>query len=164
MSRRAMKLCVFAALALLLVGCGTIDGGISLPVHSHVAPQSDNVVGHDPVGYCGNTITQVRCEKPGNWEHSFWGGNSVRLTDFLRWLDYKDEICRCLPEYYVQTELSEAEYGISLTEGYVRHEGKQCQLTEDQLIWLTETLAEIKAGAGEDVCALPPAEQPVFGE
>ena len=171
MRRYSLKLLALAALATMLVGCGdpfAIDGGVSLPEHSHAAPVGDNVVGHDPEGYCGNTVTTVRCEKLGkqeeNWERSFWGGSSVGLSDFLRWLDYSEDTCRCLPEYYVKTEFSASEYGVSLTGGYVRHDGKQCQLTEEQVNWLAETLDEIKAGAGKDLCALPPAEQPVFGE
>lgn len=173
MSGRSLNRCVPVCLAvLLLTGCSVdpfaVEAGVSLPEHSHVAAQSDNVVGHDPVGYCGNTVTTVRCERLGKqeerWERSFWGGASVGVTDFLRWLDFSEEICRCLPEYYVKTELSASEYGISLTGGYVRYEGKQCQLTEDQLAWLAETLDGIKAGTGKDLCALPPAEQPVFGE
>ncbi len=161
---------VSAIVVLMLSGCSmnpyVVDGGVSLPDHSHAAPQSDNVVVHDPVGYCGNTVTTVRCQRVGkqeeNWERSFWGGNSVELTDFLRWLHYSGDICRCLPEYYVETEFSESEYGISLTGGYVRYEGKQCQLNGDQLAWLTETLAKIEDGTGKDLCALPPAEKPVY--
>lgn len=172
MRNRRLNLVVLAVLgAALLTGCNQnqrIDGGVSLPPHSHVAPQSDNVVAHDPAGYCGNTVTTVRCEQPGkqeeSWERSFWGGASVGLTDFLRWLDYRGELCRCLPEYRVKTEFSESEYGISLTGGYVRYGDKQCQLTEEQIVWLTEMLEEIKAGAGKDLCALPPAEKPVYAE
>ncbi|MBQ3134408.1 MAG: hypothetical protein IJB75_01170 [Oscillospiraceae bacterium] len=145
-----------------------VEAGVSLPEHGHTAPQSNNVVAHDPVGYCGNTVTTVRCEKLGKqeerWERSFWGGSSVGLTDFLRWLDFSEDICRCLPEYYVKTELEQMEYGINLTGGYVRLGDKQCQLTEDQVSWLAETLEAVKAGTGKELCALPPAERPVFGE
>lgn len=160
------------SVVLMLSGCAlnphTIDGGISLPEHSHTAPTGENVLAHDPVGYCGNTVTTVRCEGLGKreeaWERSFWGGTSVGLSDFLRWLDYGEEICRCLPEYYVKTEFSKSEYGINLSDGYVRYDGGQCQLTREQVTWLTEILEEIKARTGNDLCALPPAERPVFGE
>lgn len=173
--KRIVSMFLFSVLLGLLValsGCGSnpysMDGGVSLPDHSHAPAQSGNEVAHDPVGYCGNTVTTVRCERPGKqeetWERSFWGGTSVGLSDFLRWLDYSGEICRCLPEYYVKTEFSRSEYGISLTGGYVRYEGKQCQLTEEQAARLTDILREVKDGTGEDLCALPPAEQPVFGE
>lgn len=172
--RRHISCCcvVLGLAALMLTGCSidpfAVDAGVSLPEHDHVTPTGDNVVHHDPVGYCGNTVTTVRCDKPGKqterWERSFWGGSSVGLSDFLRWLDYSDNICRCLPEYYVETEFEQTEYGINLTAGYVRLGEKQCQLTEDQVNWLAETLDEIREGAGEDLCGLPPAEQPVFRE
>ena len=120
------------------------------------------MVEHDPVGYCGNTVTTVRCEKLGKqeerWEKSFWGGTSVGLTDFLKWLNYDDGICRCLPEYYVKTELSASEYGINLSEGYVRFEGKQIQLTDEQLKYLQETIHEIAADQVDGICSLPLAE------
>ncbi len=166
--KRCVKRCLLLGSVLLVVlsGCDfdpyAINAGVSLPDHSHVAPKSDDVVGHDPVGYCGNTVTTVRCERLGKqeerWERSFWGGTSVALTDFLRWLDYSGDICRCLPEYYVETEFEQMEYGINLTAGYVRLGDRQCQMTEDQVAWLTETLIEIKAGSGKDLCALPPVE------
>ena len=93
-----------------------------------------------------------------NWERSFWGGTSVGLTDFLRWLDYDDGICRCLPEYYVKTEFSASEYGINLSEGYVRYQGGQTQLTEEQLTFLTQTRDEIASGRVEGLCSVPLAE------
>lgn len=161
-----------AAVILLLAGCTlnpfAVETGVSLPEHSHAVQVGDNEVEHEPEGYCGNTITTVRCEKPGKqeerWERTFMGGTSVGLTDFLRWLDFSEDICRCLPEYYVDTELSEAEYGISLTGGYVRHEGKQCQLTEEQVAWLTRTVETLAAGTVDGLLCIDPAERPVFGE
>lgn len=152
---------------LMLSACGSTydsDGSASAsqPDHSHTAPVGNNVVEHEPVGYCGNTVTTVRYAPMGKageeWEHSFWGGSSVGLTDFLRWLNYSGEVCRCLPEYYVKTEFASSEYGINLSEGYVRFEGKQMQLTQEQLEWLKTAMADVAAGKGKDLCALPPAE------
>lgn len=135
--------------------------------HSHHAPTAGNVVEHEPEGYCGNTITTVRYDPMGKegegWERSFWGGVSVGLTDFLRWLNYSDEVCRCIPEYYIKTEFSNSEYGINLSEGYVRFEDKQCQLTQEQAQWLQTMIKEIVSENMNDLCALPTAEQrPVF--
>lgn len=163
------RLLLLTVLLLSLTACRKSpydsDGDVS-PDHSHDVAIGENVVDHQPEGYCGNTITTVRCERMGkqeeNWERSFWGGTSVSLTDFLRWLDYSGDVCRCLPEYYVKTEFSGSEYGINLTEGYVRFEGKQTQLTEEQLAFLKETIEEIRSGKVEGLCALPPAEKPVF--
>ena len=163
MKRSVMLLC----LLLTLCSCESpyaADGSISEPVpeHSHVPFVGNNVAEHAPEGYCGNTITTVRCVQLAgqeeNWERSFWGGTSVALTDFLRWLDYDDGICRCFPEYYVKTEFSASEYGVNLTEGYVRFEGGQTQLTQEQLEFLWELLVEVAEGRVEGLCSLPLVE------
>lgn len=174
MSRRGV-MAVLAVMMLSLTACQTdptvIDAGISLPGHSHLLEPVSNVVEHEQVGYCGNTVTTVRCERIGereeNREYSFMGGTSVSLTDFLRWLDYREGICRCLPEYYVKTEFSAQEYGIDLSEGYVRHGTGQVQLTEEQREYLRQTMEEIAAGEVEGllmVCSLPLAEIPLYTE
>ncbi|MBE6973809.1 MAG: hypothetical protein E7440_08115 [Ruminococcaceae bacterium] len=164
------RILLLTVLLLTLTACrtspydsdGTVSGPVQEPDHSHVVATGENVVAHEPEGYCGNTITTVRCERmgkqPENWERSFWGGASVGLTDFLRWLDFDDGICRCLPEYYVKTEFSASEYGINLTEGYVRFEGGQIQLTDEQLGYLRQTLDDIASGKVEGLCSVPLAE------
>lgn len=161
------KLPLLLCLLLALSACGSpydSDGSLSISQfdHTHKLLAEANVVEHDPEGYCGNTITTVRCMRTGeqeeNWERSFWGGASVGLTDFLRWLDYDDGMCRCLPEYYVKTEFSPSEYGINLSDGYVRFEGKQTQLTQAQLDYLQELLVEVAEGRVEGLCSLPLAE------
>lgn len=164
------KLLPLVVLLLALTACRTSpydsDGAGSDPVqepdHSHAVATGENVVAHQSEGYCGNTITSVRCERIGkqeeNWERSFWGGMSVGLTDFLRWLDYDDGICRCLPEYYVKTEFSASKYGINLSEGYVRYQGGQTQLTEEQLVYLRQTMDDIASGRVEGLCSVPLAK------
>ena len=143
------------ALALALVSCGVQaaggaekvpEGAASVPVadtsqpqepgHSHQLAQEDNVLPHEEVGYCGNTITKVRQNErleEDPWEVSFWGSDSVALTELLIHLDYSGEICRCLPEYYVDTEFSQEEYGLNLTSGYVRYGEGQAELTQEQV-------------------------------
>lgn len=103
--------------------------------HDHTPPTEDNIVEHEMAGYCGNTVTKVSREtRMGEeaWEVSFWGSDSVMLTDLLLYLDYSGEICRCTPEYNVDTEFGTG-YGINLTEGYVRHDGGQVSLTAEQI-------------------------------
>lgn len=154
------RLAAALALSLTLVSCAASAGGGSGPLaapaasapvpqadiaqpdisqpeeEDHSQPsQADNIVPHEPVGYCGNTITTVRrndrlVDSP--WEASFWGGDSVALTDLLIHLDYSGDICRCLPEYYVKTEFSEEEYGVNLSDSYVRYHGGQVKLTREQ--------------------------------
>lgn len=84
----------------------------------------------DPVsGYCGNTITEVTLDGE---TYSFWGDDSVRLTDIVINLAYDpNAVCRCLPEFTVDTEFGDG-YGVNLTEHYVRCEEGQAPLTEEQ--------------------------------
>lgn len=108
----------------------------------HQPPQGDNTVEHEAAGYCGNTVTTVSREtRMGGepWEASFWGDDSVALTDLLRYLDYSGDVCRCLPEYNVDTEFGTG-YGVNLTEGYARHDGGQTDLTEEQVGEIREIL------------------------
>ena len=154
MKRRMMPLLALF-LTLTLSACGTSAGGgepsgtpmeknpdyvnITSPVspvphtgepeHTHALSEEDHTVEHEVVGYCGNTMTTVSCE---TWQASFDGSDSVALTDLLLYLDYSGDICRCLPEYNVDTEFGTG-YGVNLTEGYVRHDGGQVSLTAEQV-------------------------------
>ncbi len=104
--------------------------------------QGDNAAEHEAAGYCGNTVTTVSRDTWAGgepWEASFWGDDSVALTDLLRYLDYSGDICRCLPEYVVDTEFGTG-YGVSLTEGYARFGGGQTDLTEEQVQEIREIL------------------------
>ena len=104
------------------------------PDHAHAPLTGNNTVEHDQALYCGNTVTTVSCEErvwDAPWEASFWGEDSVALTDLLRYLDYSGPVCKCLPEYTVDTEFGTG-YGVNLTENYVRHDGGQVSLTAEQ--------------------------------
>lgn len=104
------------------------------PDHTHALSEEDHTVDHEPAGYCGNTMTTVSRETRLDgepWEASFDGSDSVALTDLLLYLDYSGPVCRCLPEYNVDTEFGTG-YGVNLTEGYVRHDGGQVDLTAEQ--------------------------------
>ena len=104
--------------------------------------QGDNVTEHEAAGYCGNTVTTISREErvwDEPWEASFWGEDSVALTDLLLYLDYSGDVCRCLPEYSVDTEFGTG-YGVNLTEGYARSGGGQTDLTEEQVEQIREIL------------------------
>lgn len=97
--------------------------------HSHTDSAQPQTVEHDEVGYCGNTVTTIYIDGE---KYSFWGSESVYLTDLLRYLDYiPDNTCKCRPEYQVDTEFGEG-YGISLSEKYVRVGTAQANLTREQ--------------------------------
>ena len=60
-------------------------------------------------------------------------GESVTMTDILVNLDYdKNKLCKCLPEYTVDTEFGKG-YGINLTDGYARCDKGQADLTSEQI-------------------------------
>jgi len=122
--------------------------------HTHEAYEGDNILPHEAMGYCGNTMTEVSysyLDKSDDihWTKSFWGSKSVRLTDLLLNLDYCEDMCKCLPEYTVNTEFGE-DYGVSLTEGYARHGDKQVSLTDVQLEMVTEILTELAEASFQD--------------
>lgn len=127
------------------------EGGTNSGEHSHSLSEGNNIVDHETAGYCGNTVTTVSfrgsdlCGEP--WEVSFWGSDSVALTDLLLYLDYSEGTCRCMPEYTVDTEFGTG-YGINLTEGYARHDGGQVSLTEEQIGQIQEIL-DRQAGKSE---------------
>lgn len=143
---------IMALLPLALVGCVRTQGDdAGAPVspetvtagkqdtggsyHSHQPYDGNNIVEHEEAGYCGNTVTTVSFLPMGEgneWEKSFWGDDSVALTDLLRYLDYSGEICRCLPEYVVDTEFGQG-YGINLSQGYARYGDGQAELTSEQI-------------------------------
>lgn len=134
-------------LFLLLSGCGAAPAsGAGQPeappspaaeeAHQHQPTDEPQLIADSPTGgYCGNTLTQVRpfnAAPDGDAQTAFWGSDSIALTDLLLTLDYSGEVCRCLPEYTVDTEFG-TDYGVSLTGCYVRHDGAQADLTAEQV-------------------------------
>ena len=94
------------------------------------APAAEPQTVENPVtGYCGNTVTEVTLDGE---TYSFWGDDSVALTDIVINLAYNSEaICRCLPEFTVDTEFGNG-YGVNLSDHYVRCEAGQALLTAEQ--------------------------------
>lgn len=104
--------------------------GYTFAVHGH-SPAAEPLTVEEPVsGYCGNTITEVILD---GQSYSFWGGDSVTLTDILINLNYDpNQICRCLPEFTVNTEFGSG-YGVSLSGAYARFDDGQAALTTEQV-------------------------------
>ena len=116
--------------------------------HSHQAAATAQTVDDPFVGYCGNTQTTLHI---GDKEYTFMYGNSVTLTDILLNLNYDPmRICRCRPEYTVDTEFGKG-YGINLTAGYARCDKGQADLTQEQI----DTIAEIIEWAETTNCKYP---------
>ena len=160
---------ILRTLAMVLLLAAALAGCRSTPARTPAAPSEpppeeetpENAPeeGHGPVrearmaegygegGYCGNTVTKITA---GEETYSIWGDDSVGLTDLLLYLDYQDGICRCLPEYSVETEFGEESYGVNLTEAYVRYGERQCPLTAEQ--------AEYIRGVIEEACVPEHAE------
>ena len=109
------------------------DLGWSFSLDSH-EPAAEPRTVDDPVsGYCGNTVTEVTLDGE---TYSFWGDDSVTLTDIvINLADDPEAVCKCLPEFTVNTEFGDG-YGVNLTESYVRCEAGQAPLTAEQ----TETI------------------------
>jgi len=114
--------------------------------HSH-SPANEAQTVDDPVsGYCGNTQTTIRFDNDKSY--TFMSGNSVTMTDILVNLKYdKNKLCKCLPEYKVDTEFGTG-YGINLTEGYARCDKGQADLTREQIDKLKEIILWAKEEAG----------------
>ena len=114
--------------------------------HSH-SPANEAQTVDDPVsGYCGNTQTTIYFDDGKS--HTFMSGNSVTMTDILVNLKYdKNKVCKCLPEYKVDTEFGTG-YGINLTQGYARCDKGQAELTQEQIDKLKGIILWAKEEAG----------------
>ena len=66
--------------------------------------------------------------------------DSEALRDFLHSLSYDSEMCECMPEYKIDDGYG-TQFEANLTEGYVRFEGQQAMLTEDQMKILADFIA-----------------------
>lgn len=125
--------------------------GTGIPEDVHTLSEGGNVAAHEKTLYCGNTITSVTKEKWADgetWTADFWGEDSIALTDLLRFLDYSGEVCRCLPEYTVDTEFGDG-FGVNLTEGYARYGDGQTDLTAEQLELIREIIERQSEEAGK---------------
>lgn len=150
---KKMGLLILSVLLLVsLAACGKTQESMTVPTnratpsagtHSHTAAAQPQISKDPEMLYCGNTFTTIY---ENNVQYGFDGSRSVDLTDLLVHLQYTDPVCNCLPEYTVDTEFGTG-YGISLSGGYVRHDGRQVSLTQEQ----TDEIADIFTWAKENV-------------
>ena len=99
--------------------------------HSHEIisrPGSDST----QIAICGNSITRIS-DPSGREICSFYSGDSAKIYGILLGLKFEEHsLCECSPEYTVTLEGCE-NYYLSITKGFVRYEGLQVQLSEEQL-------------------------------
>lgn len=110
--------------------------------HSHIPAEAFENTGASAYGWCGNMTATLYLDGAA---HSLSGSDAVTLTNILYRLDYDPaQLCRCVAEFTADTEMGTG-YEISLTEYFVRFEGGQAVLTEEQ----ADTLREIVTALGE---------------
>lgn len=128
-----------------MIGVETIIGESE---HTHETASDEQTVSNPISGYCGNTQTTIYFADGKSY--TFMSGNSVTMTDILVNLKYdKNKLCKCLPEYTVDTEFGTG-YGINLTGGYARCDKGQADLTQVQIDKLKEIILwakEAEAGS-----------------
>lgn len=118
--------------------------GYDFGLHAHAPAEEPETAADPAAGYCGNTVTEVTLEGE---TYSFWGSDSVTLTDILINLAYDpDHICRCPAELTVNTEFGTV-YWVNLTESFARCEAGQADLTAEQTEAVRDILARNCGGA-----------------
>lgn len=139
-----MKKIILALLPLALMfafcACNSTESNLSSHPsdHTHQYAVKEQTVSEPISGYCGNTQTTIYFDD--DTKYTFMYGESVTMTDILINLDYdKNKLCKCLPEYTVDTEFGTG-YGINLTEGYARSTKGQADLTQEQIDKLKEII------------------------
>jgi hypothetical protein len=88
--------------------------------------------------YSGNSKVTIHFESGESC--TFEGEKAVTLADILANLSYDRGLCKCLPEYKVDTEFGTG-YGIRLDgEAYVRFNKAQARLTDSQIKAVTNII------------------------
>lgn len=111
--------------------------------HSHAWAKEPQTVKNPVTGYCGNIVTSVSIDEKN---YSFWGSESVALTNIIINLQYDaQKCCVCEAELYVDTEWENG-YEINLTKGFVRSADGQADLTQEQTDQIREVLRKLESG------------------
>jgi len=110
-----------------------IQGGVVMPLesaHVHTVVSEAQTVDDPVTGYCGNTWTTIRSNGSS---YTFCYDKSVTLTNIVINLDYDPgKTCRCMAEFSVDTEFG-TDYQVNLTQGFVRCDKGQAELTQAQI-------------------------------
>lgn len=107
-------------------------GWLEKPTHEHELAEIPQVSEpEEPNVYCGNTVTTFILN---GTEYSIMYGNSLAVTDMLRTMVFDPQkLCKCLPEFEIRTEFGDETYGVNLSQGYVRCNKGQAELTQEQI-------------------------------
>lgn len=95
----------------------------------------------DPPGVCGNLSISIY--RPGLKEQSkveIYGNDAIVLTNFLNYIEYNEESCRCMPEYTIETMFGT--YGLNLSCPCVRFGDYQRGLTGMQVSDLKKIISK----------------------
>ncbi|MDO4568248.1 MAG: hypothetical protein Q4B99_04725 [Clostridia bacterium] len=74
----------------------------------------------------------------------FCGAMSSALSELLDGLEYDEELCRCIPEFWITTESGKS-YGVHMADGYARYGGGQTSLSTEQLAVIQTVLDWLSA-------------------
>lgn len=112
-------------------------------------PQTVQTVREPVIGdSCG--IYEVTIYFENDKSYDFSREDTSALFDIFASLKYdKNKLCKCLPECWVGGEFGRG-FGISLSDGYVRCDDSQADLTEEQLEKLKEIVLWAKEQAEND--------------
>lgn len=136
---------IFVCTILLFSLCACEESNNQSTLHTHSPAATKQMVSEQISGYCGNTQTTIYFDDGKSF--TFMSGNSVTMTDMLVNLNYdKAKLCKCLPEYTVDTEFGTG-YGINITSGYARCDKGQADLTKEQIDKLKEIILWAKPQA-----------------
>ncbi len=152
-----MKYLAFTvALCLLLSGCASTQPDTASDLQSTVPAQlTDTLENGSPspapedlcIRFCPILVKYLPQGASQAQGYSFFDDAAeATLVEILTKADYNQGLCRCAAEFTMILE-GVGEYQLNLSQGYIRHEGTQADLTQDQVQTLTDILTRwVKEG------------------
>ncbi len=107
--------------------------------HSHAPSREERDIAQESIGWCP-PVDMTATIFMGDEILKLEWNQATALADILYFLPYSEEsLCRCIPEFTVDIE-TEHLYEVSLSQYFVRYNGKQAALTEEQAEQMEEIL------------------------
>lgn len=108
--------------------------------HAHLPAGEAQIIADPITGWCGNTSATISIDGE---EYTIWGTDAITLTDILINLDYDPaNLCRCMAQFTAGTETGTG-YEVNLSEYFVRFNGGQASLTQEQADALREIIEKL---------------------